>query len=386
MTVDPPTVDQASRASADKSGVNEPAPVRSVPTRDDTTVVSLERVRHEFGSTVALDGLDIAAPRGRITVLLGPNGAGKTTAFRAITGALATTGGVVRTFGLDPVDQGHLVRPRCGVVSAKPALYDRLSGYDNLVYSAELYGVRSDLGRAVRSASERFGVSSVLDKAVGGYSTGMKTRLALARSILHEPELLLFDEPTSGLDPESSQAVLELIRDIADEGRTVVMCTHLLSEAEGLADHVVMMEGGTAIVAGTPVELTRRFWPNPVVRLQAEDGRVLDRMSTWPGVCAYRRDPGGARLELEDLARLPDIVASLVADGARITRVEPHTPTLEDLYFTIRRQSAARASGRSDDSPLEPITPRWGDSAAAPPLWSAATSSSATDGHGGVPV
>jgi ABC-type multidrug transport system ATPase subunit len=152
------------------------------------------------------------------------------------------------------------------------------------------------------------------------------------------------------------------------------MCTHLLSEAEGLADHVVMMEGGTAMISGTPEELTRRFWPNPIVRLAAEDGRLLDRVAAWPGVAAYRRDPAGARLELDDLGRLPDMIASLCADGARLTAVEPHVPTLEDLYFTIRRQAGgstvteddAAAGGRR---PLEPIRARWGTAeASTPPL------------------
>ncbi len=327
--------------------------------------MTLRGVSHRFGDTAALDGLDLDVPAGRITVLLGPNGAGKTTAFRAMTGALVPTRGQVRTFGLVPDHDGHLVRPRCGVVAAKPALYDRLSGFDNLVYSAELYGLRAPLRDSIETAATRFGIAEVLDRPVGGYSTGMKTRLALARSILHEPELLLFDEPTSGLDPESSFAVLELIRELTDEGRTVVMCTHLLSEAEGLADHVVMMERGKALVAGTPAELTSRFWPHPVVHLGAEDGRVLDRIAMWDGVCAYRRDPGGARIELDRLSRLPDLITALVADGARITKVEPHVPTLEDLYFTIRRQAGSRSAGPSD---LEPIPAQSGRAALTPPF------------------
>jgi hypothetical protein len=135
-----------------------------------------------------------------------------------------------------------------------------------------------------------------------------------------------------------------------------------------------MMEGGRDMISGTPDELTRRFWPNPIVHLGAEDGRVLDRMATWPGVHAYRRDPAGARLELDDLARLPDMLAALVADGARLTRVEPHVPTLEDLYFTIRRQ-AGGSTADGEHGALAPIQPRWGStSAAAPPLWDHATS------------
>ena len=229
-------------------------------------------------------------PEHSITVLLGPNGAGKTTAIRMITGALKPDSGSVRVFGLDPDVDGEQVRSRCGVVSAKPALYDRLSGYDNLAYSAELYGLgrgnRTSTDR-IRAAAHRFGIEHALDSQVGGFSTGMKTRLALARSILHEPDLLLFDEPTSGLDPESSHAVLEMIREMTGDGRTVLMCTHLLMEAEGLADQIIVLEDGDDIVSGTPLELTRRFWPNAVVRLAAEDPATLEAARDIPGVRTF---------------------------------------------------------------------------------------------------
>ncbi|MCB0952228.1 MAG: ABC transporter ATP-binding protein [Microthrixaceae bacterium] len=320
--------------------------------------MELSGIGHSFGATEALKNLDMSVPEGRITVLLGPNGAGKTTTARVVTGALTADSGRVRTFGRDPVTEGHLVRPHCGVVSAKPALYDRLSGRDNLDYSAELYGVKTDKERRIRDAAGRFGIDAALDDLVGGYSTGMKTRLALARSILHDPRLLLFDEPTSGLDPESSSAVLSYIRDMTTEGRTVVMCTHLLSEAEGLADHIVIMEGGTDLISGSPEVLTKRFWPHPVVTLNSSDQRLLERMRGWNGVVGMRNDPSGARIELDDIDRVPDLVAALVADGIPITRVEPHTPTLEDLYFLIRRKlgERARADGLEVADPLDPVS------------------------------
>ncbi len=248
-----------------------------MPSSDD--VVRLDRVSRSFGKVPALVDLDILAERGRITVLLGPNGAGKTTAIRVVTGALAPDQGAVRVFGLDPAVEGEEVRGRCGVVSAKPALYDRLSGRDNLAYSAELYGLGRRADRPIREAAGRFGIDHALDQQVGGYSTGMKTRLALARSVLHEPELLLFDEPTSGLDPESSHAVLEMIRVMTGEGRTVVMCTHLLAEAEGLAEHVVVLDYGTDLIAGPPDELCSHYWPHALVKIDAEHAPALDRLA-----------------------------------------------------------------------------------------------------------
>jgi ABC-2 type transport system ATP-binding protein len=267
-----------------------------------------------FGKVVALDGLSLDAPAGEITVLLGPNGAGKTTAVRVITGALRATSGAVRVFGLDPAGRdGEEVRRRCGVVAAKPALYDRLSGRDNLRYAAALYGVGE---HQIEPSAARFGIEHALDLRVGGYSTGMKTRLALARAILHDPDLLLLDEPTSGLDPESADAVLELIDELADAGKAVVMCTHLLIEAEGLADRIVMIEAGRALAAGRPDDLALRYWPTPRVDLGLGAGR--------------------ARVLLDDLDAVPDLVSFLVGGGVDVRSVVPYRPSLAELYRKVR--------------------------------------------------
>ncbi|MGQ0831743.1 MAG: ABC transporter ATP-binding protein [Microthrixaceae bacterium] len=315
-------------------------------------VVELDGVAKAFGATLALSNLRLRVPGGRITVLLGPNGAGKTTAIRMITGAFSPDAGTVRAFGLDPAVDGDDVRARCGVVSAKPSLYDRLSGRDNLRYSAELHGLGRGTAVDARIAESagRFGIDAALDAQVGSYSTGMKTRLALARSVLHRPELLLYDEPTSGLDPESSHAVLELIREMTADGSTVVMCTHLLLEAEGLADQVVVLQDGTDVVDGSPAELTRRYWPHDVVRIGAEDPEALDALSGRPGVLGYDRHNGVATLRLDGAGRVPDLVAALTSAGARVTRVEPHEPSLEDLYFAVRQESGHSRLGRVEGS------------------------------------
>ncbi len=318
------------------------------PVRDETApsgdggtaaVVELVGVRRMFGPATGLADLTLSVPAGSVTVLVGPNGAGKTTALRVITGALVTEAGTARVFGLDPAGRdGERVRQRCGVVAAKPALYDRLTGRDNLRYAAQLFG----MGRnpPVEDAADRFGIHQALDLRVGGYSTGMKTRLALARAVLHDPDLLLLDEPTSGLDPESAHAVLELVDGMAAGGKTVVMCTHLLLEAEGLADEVVMMEDGTAVMAGPPEDLVRRFWPHPMVVFGAEAGASLDRLQHMPGVVAYRRatESNQAEVELDDPARVPGLVAALAAVGVRLTEVTPHQRSLEELYLRVRHR------------------------------------------------
>jgi ABC-2 type transport system ATP-binding protein len=321
-----------------------------------TVVVALEGVHRAFGGNPALVGLDLEVPRGSITVLLGPNGAGKTTAIRMITGALSPDAGTVRTFGLDPSTDGEVVRRRCGVVSAKPALYDRLTGFDNLLYSAELYGLGRgpDARAAIEAAATRFGIEHALAQQVGGFSTGMKTRLALARAVLHQPDLFLFDEPTSGLDPESSHAVLELIRTMTDSGATVVMCTHLLLEAEGLADQVVVLDAGVDLVSGTPMHLSRRYWPHAVVRIDGPDRpAVVAAVEGLDGVVAIDAGAGDGpvSVSIDDHVRVPDLVFALASAGVRVTRVEPYEPSLEDLYFAVRGRSRPGSVPR-DTTPL----------------------------------
>jgi ABC-2 type transport system ATP-binding protein len=305
---------------------------------DPSVMVELDGVRRTFGDVVAIDSLSLEVPAGSVTVLLGPNGAGKTTVVRLVTGALAAHGGRVRVHGLDPSGRdGTAVRRRCGVVPARPALYDRLSGYDNLRYGAELFEVASErIDERIADSAQRFGIEDALGRRVGAYSTGMRARLALARAVLHEPDLLLLDEPTAGLDPESARAVLGLIDELAAHGKAVLMCTHLLLEAEGLADEVVVLDRGHTLVSGSPAQLTQRYWPAARVLVDAENPGVLDGASELPFVRSYGRN-GTATVELTDPSRVPDLVDALVGAGARLRRVEPQTPSLEQLYFAIRQ-------------------------------------------------
>ena len=315
------------------------APVTS-PTVTSLPIVELRGVRRSFRDLVAVDDLTLRVAPGQVTILLGPNGAGKTTVVRLVTGALPPNQGTVSVFGRDPSGpDGGDVRVRTGVVPAKPALYDRLSGERNLRYAAELFGVADDqIGDRIREAARRFGIDHALDQRVGGFSTGMKARLALARAVLHDPDLLLLDEPTAGLDPESARAVLALIDEMAEAGKAVLMCTHLLMEAEGLADEIVVMDHGRALVAGSPDALTEQYWDQTMVVVDATDRSALDQLRELSYVRSYERN-GAAMVEVEHLDQVPDLVDTLVRAGVRLLRVEPHTPSLEELYFAIREQA-----------------------------------------------
>lgn len=290
-------------------------------------------VSKSFGSVRALDTLDFTVPTGAVTVLLGPNGAGKTTTVRLATGALVADRGDIEVLGLHPRVHGDEVRRRVGIVPPKPAFYDQLTGWENLRFAARIFGARE---QSALDASERFGIDHALDQDVGGYSTGMRTRLALARAAIHDPEILLLDEPTAGLDPESARSVLDLIRELAGRGRTIVLCTHLLHEAEGIADQVVLMNNGHTQAAGAPDELAGRYLADPVVLFDAEDRSVLKALSDNDNVIDTSWN-GSVHATLVSIDALPDVISDMVRQGVRLTRVEPITPTLEELYFEMQR-------------------------------------------------
>lgn len=313
---------------------SESAPAESAAPESGTQGIYLHGVTRTFGDIRAVDDLSIAVPTGSVAVLLGPNGAGKTTTVRLITGSLKPDAGKIDVLGLDPRKDGNEIRRRCGVVPPKPALYDRLTGRDNLIYAARIWGVSPD---TIDEAAARFGIDDALHLKVSGYSTGMRTRLALARAVLHDPEVLLLDEPTAGLDPESARAVLDLIRELAGTGRTVIMATHLLHEAEGIADQVILMGAGNARAAGHPLELAARYMKDPVVIIDAENRDLLKDLDTRDGVKSTSWN-GALHVTLESLEILPDMITGLVNDGVRLTRIEPMAATLEHLYFEMQRQ------------------------------------------------
>ncbi len=338
--------------------IDQTAPVADNRQRADQNVVSIVQVFKSFGDVPALRSLTLCVPQSRITVLLGPNGAGKTTAIRLITGALTADAGQVAIFGLDPTgSDGEHIRRRCGVVSAKPSLYDRLSGYDNLQYAAQLYGLESKVMDArIRDSAAQFGIDDALAQRVGGYSTGMKTRLALARATLHDPDLLLLDEPTSGLDPESAQAVLAMVREMTANDKSVLMCTHLLSEAEGLADEVVVIDAGSDLETGPQHVLTDRYWPGKTVDVTVNHPSAVAVIEGAVGVKSAEASGDIIRVQIDDLDLVPALVERLVGEGLAVRSVVPKQPTLEDLYFAIRRRHRANKTlnPQADDHGVSP--------------------------------
>src|SRR5262249_20407472 len=233
--------------------------------------------------------------RGEVFGVLGPNGAGKTTMVRLLNGVLAPSVGTCRVLGFDPATQGSEVRRRTGVLTESPALYERMTARENLRFFGTMYAV-PDEKLSLRAATmlDAFGLAERADDKVGGFSKGMKQRLALARALLHEPEMLFLDEPTAALDPEAARRVTELIMEFSHQaGRTVFLCTHYLPEAQRLCDRVAVLNHGRLIALGTLAELARTLWHGTWVDVEclaAPTATLLDAVRAQPGVTDARLD------------------------------------------------------------------------------------------------
>jgi ABC-2 type transport system ATP-binding protein len=304
----------------------------------DVAFVTDGLTRH-FGEVVAVDHLTLEVQAGEVFGFLGHNGAGKTTAVRMLNGVLAPTSGTAQVLGLTPLEQGPALRRRTGVLTETPSLDERLTGRENLEIYAALYGVpRREIAPRVKELMEVFELDGRAEEKAGDYSKGMKQRLALARALIHRPELLFLDEPTSGLDPVATRQVHGMITHLShDEERTVFLCTHNLDEAQKLCDRVAVLEHGKLVALGTPEELACKLGRSQRLELQVARGdeeAALRLLAEAPGVSAHR-DNGTIVAAGAEWAAIPGLVTSLASAGVRIYRVAPQEVSLEDTYFAL---------------------------------------------------
>lgn len=311
----------------------------------DTHVISINQLKRCFKETVAVDNLSLEVQAGEIFGFLGHNGAGKTTTVRLLNGVIEPTAGSMRVLGFDPQVDGPALRARTGVLTETPSLDERLTAWDNLSIYADLYGVpKKAVKPRISELLTEFDLADRAHEKVGGYSKGMKQRLALARALLHKPELIFLDEATSGLDPVSAHHVNELIERMARrEGCTVFMCTHNLVEAQRLCDRVAILEHGRLVALGTPAELTRQYVRRLEVEIEVEEEQAeiaLKLLRSMPDLVLG--DPskpnGGLIVTINKREAIPDVLASLVQNHVRVYRLAPQEANLEQVYFTIHEE------------------------------------------------
>jgi ABC-2 type transport system ATP-binding protein len=290
----------------------------------------------------AVRGIDFAVEPGELFGLLGPNGAGKTTTIKMLITLLIPTAGTARVLGLDVVREAREVRKRIGYVfGGERGVYERLSGYDNLRYFAELYGVPArEQKRRIEELLELVGLKGREHERAEGYSRGMKQRLHVARGLLHDPEVLFLDEPTIGLDPVGAREVRATIASLTEAGKTVLLTTHYMFEADALCDRIAVISKGSIVAEGTPLDLKRRVAQGIVVEVEVYGvaGEAVERVKALGGVVAVsveeREQAQVLVVQTEHDVELTQAILGHL-NGADIGRISRREPTLEDAYVAL---------------------------------------------------
>ena len=295
--------------------------------------IAIERVSRWFGGVVAVSDVTLAVGPG-VTALLGPNGAGKTTLLRTIAGLVAPSEGTARVFG-EPVRGNPAIYRRIGYMPEHESVYDFLTGRQFVELSARLQRL-DDPRAAVDRAIATVDLTTAQDRAMRGYSRGMRQRMRLAATLVHDPPLLLLDEPLSGTDPVQRLHLRDVIRSLADAGRTVLVSSHILEEVEELADSIHLMVGGKLAASGEPHAIRRQLNDRPfVVRIDASSPRTLAAgMLELDAIESVEIDTEGhLRVRSRNVSQLQRALPAVAQRlNVRLLRVEPLDDSLESVF------------------------------------------------------
>ncbi|MBE2250211.1 MAG: ABC transporter ATP-binding protein [Myxococcus sp.] len=304
--------------------------------------IRVEGLKKCFGARTAVEGLSFEVAPGEVFGLLGPNGAGKTTTVRMLTGLLAPTAGRASLCGVElPLrsdDDGVTLRRRVGLLTEQPGLYDRLSIRENLEFFMRLNEVDEvQAWKLAHALLERFDLAGREDEPVGGFSKGMRQKLAIVRALVHSPEVVFLDEPTSGLDPQSGRVVRDAIAELAREGRTMVLCSHNLHEVERLCARVAVIKNTLRSVASL-TELRREGLALDVM-VEGEAAAWVKALERLPFTVGHQLDGSRLRVLLDREAQSPDVIACLVQAGARVHSAHRAARPLEEAYLDLVREA-----------------------------------------------
>lgn len=298
-----------------------------------------------FGAFTAVAGVSLDVRPGEILALLGPNGAGKTTTVRMLASLLRPTAGTATIAGFDTTADPAGVRKAVGLLTELPGIYQRMSAEDYLRFFGDLYGVsKADFDTRSRHLLQYFDLWDARDRAIGTYSKGMRQKMSLSRALLHEPMVILLDEPTSAMDPASAKSVRDYIWDLKAKGRTFLICTHNLAEAEALADRMAIIKAGRIVAEGTAAELKQRLLGQPLFEVRF--GSPIDPdILNFNGVLHIEQSADTwLRYSTPDpRAANPTFLRYLVEAGADVISMSPVPQSLEDVYLRMVAQPRPEA-------------------------------------------
>jgi ABC-2 type transport system ATP-binding protein len=304
--------------------------------------VTTGAIRRRTHEVEAVRGVSFTIREGELYGLLGPNGAGKTTTIKMLITLLIPTAGSARVLGRDVVKDARWVRERIGYVfGGDRGLYERLSGLDNLRYFAELYAVEPRRQRArIAELLALVGLEGREHERVEGYSRGMRQRLHIARGLLHDPSVLFLDEPTIGLDPVGARELRALIASLTDAGKTVLLTTHYMFEADSLCDRIAVLANGAIVAEGTPQELKAGVEAGSVVEVEVFgiDELSVERVQALEGVRAVVvEEHEHQQLLIVQTAPGLELTHAILSqlNGTEVGRVSSREPTLEDAYIQL---------------------------------------------------
>ncbi len=298
-------------------------------------MIVAENLEKKFEDFVAVNSINFTVSTGEVMALLGPNGAGKTTTIRMLTSILAPTQGRASVNGYDVIDQPKKVRESVGVLTENHGLYNRMPADEYLDFFGQVYGLDSKIRtERIEELFSQFGLSNAASQRVGEYSKGMRQKLALARSLLHDPPVLLLDEPTSAMDPESARLVRNMIKDMQTNERTILICTHNLSEAEELADKIAIIQNGSIIEIGTPAELRQKLLGPPRYEIRFTEGDFQLDDSIHQLVNVIEENSFGFIYSCEVPEEInPQLIHILINQGKKIVYVREVRRSLENIYM-----------------------------------------------------
>jgi ABC-2 type transport system ATP-binding protein len=299
--------------------------------------LTTDQLGRSFDDRWAVRGMSFTVRWGEVLGLLGPNGAGKTTTVRMLTALIRPTEGTASVDGHDVRSEPEAVRSRIGILTETPGLYDKLSATANLEFFGRLYGLSADVrAERIERYLRLFSLWERRDDVAGTFSKGMKQKLAIARALLHDPSVVFLDEPTAALDPEAAFIVREAIETLRRAGRTIVLATHNLDEADRLCDRIAFIRGGLLRI-DSPAALRGDLGGRGLtIRMRDGGADHLAAVRGVPGVTDAHIADGVLRVATDDPDDLaPAIVRALVASGADIVEVRPERPSLERIYFEV---------------------------------------------------